>query len=174
MLLCTTGRILLGYLSAMSLWASWWPPRRQNRSPWCSPGAWKKGKSHSEQDQLNREIVLARRYSSRQGSAEFHFTHAQIFGDNLPNNFLFRVQVACDHSNSQLTIALTARRWPQSCLLRASSYLSRFLPPHTFFESLVPLRNMCAWNWVISIHLLKHFKCLWWSFSQVDQKFLVY
>ena len=33
------------------------------------------------------------------------FPHAKIFSDNLPNTVLFHVQLTCDHSYSQLTIA---------------------------------------------------------------------
>ena len=36
------------------------------------------------------------------------------------------------------------------------------------FEPHVPLKNTCSWHFVISIHLLKHFKCLWQSFSRAD------
>ena len=69
MLLCTAGRILLGCPSAPSSWPSWWPPRLQNRSPWWSPWAKGKEKSHTEQDQVNREVVPVRRCSSWPGTA---------------------------------------------------------------------------------------------------------
>ena len=69
MLLCTAGRILLGCPSAPSLWPSWWPPCLQNRSPGWSPCAKEKEKSHTEQDQVNREVVPVRRFSSQPGTA---------------------------------------------------------------------------------------------------------
>ena len=41
----------------------------QNGSLWWSPWAWGKEKSHTEQDQVNREVVPVRRCSSRPGTA---------------------------------------------------------------------------------------------------------
>ena len=35
------------------------------------------------------------------------------------------------------------------------------------FKRLVPLKNRCVYS-VISIYLLKHFKCLWWNFFLLD------
>ena len=43
----------------------------------------------------------------------------------------------------------------------------------SLFEHLVPLKNTCEQHGFISIHLLKHFKCLWQCFSKPDQNFLV-
>ena len=54
------------------------------------------------------------------------FPHAQIFGDNLPNNVLSHVRLTCNHSNRS-----TAHRWPQSCSLKASRSWSRFSPLQT-------------------------------------------
>ena len=42
------------------------------------------------------------------------------------------------------------------------------------FEPLVPLRNIYVWHDVICIHLLKYFKCWWWSFPKSNKKFQVY
>ena len=44
----------------------------------------------------------------------------------------------------------------------------------SLFELFAPLRNVCITYGVISIHLLKHFKCLWSSFPRPDKKFQVY
>ena len=70
------------------------------------------GKSHMEQDQVNRPVVPVRWCSSRPEAAgctaysvPLPFRHAQIFGDNLSNYVLFYVQSTCNHLNSQLKIA---------------------------------------------------------------------
>ena len=64
--------------------------------------------------------------------------------------------------------ALPSWCWPQSCLLMVSHSWSNLSPPH------VPHKNICVQHSVISIHLLKYFKCFWQSFPQLDQKFQVY
>ena len=70
------------------------------------------------------------------------FLHAQIFSDNLPNTVLFYVQLTCNHSNSQLTIAmhsaLPTRCSPEFCSLKASNSWSHLPPPCT------PLWTSCA------------------------------
>ena len=43
-----------------------------------------------------------------------------------------------------------------------------FLHLEPIFEHLVPLKNTCSSHGVISIHLLKHFKCWQRSFLQLD------
>ena len=68
-LLCTAGRILLECLSAPSLQPSWWSPRLQNGSPWWPPWALGKEKSHTEQGQVNRDIIPARQCTSRPRTA---------------------------------------------------------------------------------------------------------
>ena len=94
------------------------------------------------------------------------FPHAQIFGDNFPNTAIFHVQLTCNHSNSLPTISM------HNLLYRLDVHLSaaRWRPPTPgvifhllapFFEPLVPLKGTSSWHCVISIHLLKHFKCLW-------------
>ena len=70
MLLYTTGWILLECLSALLLQFSWWPPHLQNRSPWWYPWAWRKEKSHTEQGQVNAEVVPAWRCCSWLRTAE--------------------------------------------------------------------------------------------------------
>ena len=93
------------------------------------------------------------------------FPHAQIFSDNLPNTVLFHVQLTCDHSNSQTTsathnllFALDVHLSPACWKPPTSGVIFHLLAP--LFEPLVPLKNMCLWHCVISIRLLKHFKCL--------------
>ena len=48
---------------------SWWPPCLQNGSLWWSPWVCGKEKGHTEQDQVNREVVPARWCSSQPGTA---------------------------------------------------------------------------------------------------------
>ena len=102
MLLSTAGWILLRCPSASSLRPSW------NGSFWRSPWAWRKEKSHTERDQVNREGVPIKQCSSRPGTARVSthlllllFRHTQIFGDYLLNIVPFPVQLNWDHSNSQ-------------------------------------------------------------------------
>ena len=62
--------ILLCHAS-MHCWkdSSWRPPHLQNRSPWWSPWVWGGKESHTEQDQVNREVVAVQRCSSQPGTA---------------------------------------------------------------------------------------------------------
>ena len=72
-----------------------------------------KGKSYIEHDQMNREFVPVHGSSPWPGtvrrsaySVPLLFRHVQILGDNLPNIFLFHVQLTCNHSNSQSMIII--------------------------------------------------------------------
>ena len=80
-----------------------------------------------KQDQLNRKIVPVRPSPCRPGTAgcapyeaSLLFRHAQIFGDNLPNVAFFRVQLTCNHSNSQITITMHHLSYLVDFLLKAS------------------------------------------------------
>ena len=79
--------------------------------------------------------------------------------------------------SSWLGIIQTVSQWlPHTtcftCLILMSVLLIEGLPLlTTLFELLIPLKNKCAWHSVTFIHLLKHFKCLWWCFFQLDQIF---
>ena len=104
------------------------------------------------------------------------FTHAQNFGDNLPNSVLFHDQITCDNSNSQLTIATHQLPYPLDTDLNFACWKPSasgviFQPLATLFEPFVPLKNLCMQHSVFTIHSLKHFKCLWGSFPQLDKKF---
>ena len=95
----------------------------------------------------------------------------QIFGDILPNTFLFFSFCPADLQSFEQSTddyhtppALSTWHWPRSCF-------HLFV---TLFEPLVSLKNMCAWHGVISMHFLNHLKCLWRNFPQPDQTFLVY
>ena len=63
MLLCNTGRILLGCLSAPLLWTSWWPPRLQNESSWSSLWSYERENSHTKQNQWNVVFAPVRLWS---------------------------------------------------------------------------------------------------------------
>ena len=89
--------------------------------------------------------------------------------DNLLKTVLFHVQLTCDHSNSQLTITthhlpypLDVDHSPTCWRPPAPRVIFHFLV--TLFEPLIWLKISSAQHGVISIHLLKHFKCFWWSF----------
>ena len=66
------------------------------------------------------------------------------------------------HKHLMLTLVLLVEGLP----LQESSF---FTSLHLFFEPLISLKNMCAQHSVISIHLLKHFMCLW-QFSLTGPK----
>ena len=111
-LFCTAGRILLGFLSALSSCLSWWPPHLWNRSLWCDPLELCGWKVSIRKDQGNRKVVPVRWCSSWPGTASCSahpvpllFKHAQNFGDNLLNTVLFHIQPTYDYLNSQPTIA---------------------------------------------------------------------
>ena len=63
-----------------------------------------KKKSHTDQDEVNRDVVLIRSRTA-ECSVLLLFRHAQIFSGNLPNTLLFLIRLTCDHSKSQLMIA---------------------------------------------------------------------
>ena len=97
--------------------------------------------------------------------------------DNLRNNFFFMSWVTCGHSNIQHPIAihhlpLSARISPTYWRPPAHWDISRLLT--TLFESLMPLKNMCAKIELISIYLQKHFMCSYQRFFEIDQNFQVY
>ena len=132
----------------------------------------KRRKTHT----VNREAFPVKRCSSRPVTAghsahpvPLPFRHVQIFGDNLLKIVLFRVQLTCNHSNSQLMI--TTHHLPYPLDPDFSPACWRFPAPevifHLFtalFESLAPHKNTCTQYGAISIHLLKHFKqfkCVW-------------
>ena len=86
---------------------------------------------------------------------------------------LFHDQLTCDHLNSQLMITIHHLPYPLDVDLSPACWR----PPTLFmplFKPLVPLKNTCVQYSVIFIHLLKHFKCLWWNFTQLEQRFQVY
>ena len=138
-----------------------------------------KKKSHTE----NREVVPVEWCFFRPGTAgcSAHpflllFRHAQIFGGNLPKIVFFNVQLTCNHLNSQplspdttcLTHStLTSVLLVEDLLLQESSFTLLV----TSFAPLLPLKNTCVQHVVISIHLRKHFKCLWRSFLQPTKNF---
>ena len=93
---------------------------------------------------------------------------------DLPNTVLFYIQLICDHSICQPTIAIYYLSYPFDVNLHPLSWR----PPapevifhlfSTFFEPLMTLKNTCVQYGVISKHLPKHFKFL--SFLQSDQNF---
>ena len=67
--------------------------------------------------------------------------------------------------------ALPTQHWLQSCLLKASYSWNDLSPScNTLWTSCATQKHVH--NMVfISIHLLKYFKCLWWSFPQLDNNF---
>ena len=96
------------------------------------------------------------------------------FSDILPNTDLFHVL------RTWLSIILTVNRRSlrTTCLIYSS--LTSVLPIKCLpllaptCLSLNLLFHTYAWHDVISIHSLKHFKCLWRSFRKLDRKKLVY
>ena len=139
-----------------------------------------KEKSPREQNQLNREVC------SR--TAMFLSTR-KCWMLSTPSLVTFQTcqNLHCPFSCSadlrsfeQLTDhRITTHRLPHPFDLSTACWRlpvsgTIFHPFVTLFEPLVPLKNRCAWYGVISIHLLKSFKCLWHSFPQPDQKWLVY
>ena len=105
------------------------------------------------------------------------FRLAQIFGDNLPNNVLFHVQLTCDHSNRQPTIATHLLSYPLVVNLSPACGRPRALidlSPRDDLWSFCATQKLVCMTCFIFIHLLKHFKCLWWNFSQPDKIFQVY
>ena len=103
---------------------------------------------------------------------DFFFKHAEIFMDNLLNTVLFHVQLTCDYLKVNLPYPLDLDLSPFCLRPYVIGVIFHLLTP--LFESLVSLKNTCVWHGVISIHLMKHFKCLWRSFFQLDQKFQAY
>ena len=148
------------------------------KSPWWSPWALAKEKCHTEQNQVNREVVQERCGSSWPRTAacsaytvSLLFRHTQIYRDNLPNTVLFDVLLTWNHSDSQLTIA-THYLLNISLLVEGLSHLeSSFTSSRATLNHLCHSKRTFAQHAAISIHLLKHFKCLQWSFHQPDQNF---
>ena len=165
-LLCyPTGRSLLGCSSSSSLQLSCWLPYIQNGSFWRSPCAWGSEKCHTKQDQVNREHIPVRRFTSPLGTAGY-LAHPVL-------------SFTCDHSSRQPIVATNHVAYTHDLYLSTSCWrpsalgvIFQLLAP--FIEPLVSLKNTCVWNTVIRIHLLQHFKCLGWSFSQSDQNFKIY
>ena len=94
------------------------------------------------------------------------FPHAQIISDNLPNTvlFLFSWYTIIQTVNWQLPhntcSMLTSVLLVEGLQLLKSSFTSLYSSLNCFCFS----KYTCTWYGVITIHLLKHFKCLW-SFS---------
>ena len=134
-------------VSLVQFESTWWCPNRSScRTPWC----------HFCKD----------------------FLHLHIFGNKHPNTVFLNVQLTFNHLNNQPIIA--THHLPYS-LVDLSPTCWRPPAPWIIFhlfvpliEPLVPLKNTCAQYGVISIHLLKDFKCLWGSFLQLDLKYQVY
>ena len=66
--------------------------------------------------------------------------------------------------------ALLARRWPPSWTLKVSRSSKNLSLPPPFFEPLELLKNRCTQHRVISIPLLKHFKCSVTEFFPAELK----
>lgn len=105
---------------------------------------------------------------------------AQIF--HMPKSLvinlqtvLFHIQLICDHSNSQLTIAMQHLSYLLNVDL-SHAYWRPLSPGISFhlltllFKPLVPLQNIICPTWCYLHILLKHFMCLW-QFPKLDQKF---
>ena len=98
-------------------------------------------KSQIEQKQLNNEIVAERRSSFRSETVRctanpvaLLLRHTQIFCNNLPSADLFHARAFASFKQSiayrHLPPTLQARRWPQSCLLKASFFWSHLSPDY--------------------------------------------
>ena len=101
----------------------------------------------------------------------------RIFGDNLLNTVLFHVYLSCDNSKSQVIITIHHVLYPLVIDFSpaywkppTSGALFHLLTP--LFESSVSLNNTCAWNGLISIHSLKHFKCFFFPNWAKNFKFI--
>ena len=135
-----------------------------------------------EQDQLIKEVLPVQRCSSLPGTAGFSanpfplfLRHALIFGHRLPNTIFF--SCPADHLSSQSTIASYHTPYPLDVDLSPVCWR----PPTpgmillfitTPFEPLVALKNKYARHGVIFMPLLRHFKCMWWSFSPKEFRFM--
>ena len=177
----TLRRIIPGWTSTPPLRPSWQSPHLRNRSPWV----WRKEKWHTEQDMMNKEVVLVGRCSSQPGTARclVHFVfllfrHAQIFGNKISNTVLFlspadlrsfeQTMITTQHLPHLLDVHFIPSLWRPPALGVIFHLLA------TILESVEPLKNTCTWRGVSSTHFLKHFKSLQRSFLQPNPKFLVY
>ena len=96
------------------------------------------------------------------------------FGNNLPNTVSFHVQLTFDFCNSQRrslhTIYLICSMLNPVLLVEGLP-----LPGSSLFSSHPFLNLLCLLKTRRrDIHLLKHFKWLWWSFQETEQKFQIY
>ena len=73
------------------------------------------------------------------------------------------------HTTCFICLMLTSVLLVESLLLLESFFISFCL-----FLNLLCYSKMCVQHGIISIHSLKYFKCLWWSFHQLDKKFQFY
>ena len=182
MLLCTTGRILLGCLSTLLSQHSRWSLYLQSKFPWSSGGGGER-KSYTDLDQVNREVVLVQWCSFQPGtawcaaySALLLFSLALIFDDNLPNCPFFMSHWLAIIVNSQPIIA--TRHLPT--LLDVDLSPACWKPPHSQshlslpHDPLVPLKNTRVRNMVLSLCTCWSISSACDSFPQPDQKFQFY
>ena len=83
---------------------------------------------------------------------------------SMPKSSMIIFQTLSSFMSSLLVIIQTVN-WQLPYPLDIDSSPTCWMPPTSgvIFEPLVH-------DSIISIHLLKHFKCLWWSFPQPDKK----
>ena len=100
------------------------------------------------------------------------FPHAQIIRVNLPKTVLFLCLVDLWLFEHHISLALYARLWVLSCLLKTSRICSHLYSPLNLLWTSCTTQKM--WHGVISMNFLKPFKCLWRNILQPKQKFQIY
>ena len=151
-LLCTAGRILLGYLLSPSLRLFWWPPHLPLDATFSS-----RKKLHG-QDVVNREVVPLRWGSSRPGTAGCSAHLVSL----LFRHALFHVSLTCSHSYTQPIIVTHHLAYPLDVYISPACWkppapivIFHHLTP--FFEPLLPLKNTCVWHSFISTNIAETF-----------------
>ena len=101
---------------------------------------------------------------------------------HMPKSSVIIFQILFFFMSSLLVVIQTVNWWSPhtTCLnINISTDCWRLPTPGVAFHflaflfgPLVPLKNMCVGHGVISMHLLKHFKCLWRSFPPSRSKIL--
>ena len=151
-------------------------------SKWWYSWGWGKEKNDTEQDHVNRVVVSIWYFSqpATQHNQSCYFSDMpkssviifQILFLFMFNRLAIIQQVSQMIATYQLPYSLDNDFSPAGWRPPASRVIFHLLAP--LFEPVVLLKNMCVQHAVIIIHLLKHFKCLWGSFPQWNQKFQVY
>ncbi len=157
-LLCTAGRILLAYLPSSIVISLLIASTPTKLTPF-SLGKRKK-KSHDASQVNMEDVPLGQDCWMFSTSSPINFQtcpdlwwkSSKYSSFSCPADFWSFKQSTNDCHTPP---GLPARRWPQSCLLKASH-----------FFCLVILKNTCAWHSIISMHVLKCFKHFWRSYAQ--------